>query len=301
MEIGGHIDCCDCLAPTPIEMEGPMASTSPWIEAPDAAFRAWMRGAFHQAAGSMYPAVRAWSALHNFMTARQRHIVETTTPELKAFLATLERASPASARARRCRRLLAVLHLAFEAIRTAGIRRDNPTTPLVQEYPPPAHPLPVVLSPTQRAALAQTFYRAPRHWRQARNRAIALLVLSARLRPAEVARLRVDEAHRLHDDGRTQTAPTWRSRLTREALGAWLDRRAREQIPGDCAFPLTERGTPCSPSDVYRVLRRILRRAGVDPGQLGRLDVRDCVRRRSLDGVRAGQRTHSPPPTAVRA
>jgi site-specific recombinase XerD len=278
-----------------------MASTSPWIEAPDAAFRAWIRGAYHEAAGSMHPAVRAWSALHSFMTARQRHIVETSTSELKAYLATFERGSPASARAHRCGRLLAVLHLAFEAIRTAGIRRDNPATPLMQEYPPPVHPLPVLLSPTQRAALAQTFYRAPHHWRQARNRAIALLVLSARLRPAEVAGLRVDEAHRLHQDGGKQTAPTWRLRLTREALEAWLDRRAREQIPGDCAFPLTERGTPCSPRDVYRVLRRILRRAGVDPGQLGRLDVRDCVRRRSLDGVRAGPRTHSLSPMAARA
>ena len=278
-----------------------MASTSPWIEAPDAAFREWMRGAFRQAAGSMYPAARAWSALRGFMTARQRHVVETSTPELKAFLATFERGGKANARARRCRRLLEVFDLAFEAIRTAGVRRDNPAAPLVQGYPPSARPLPVVLSPAQRAALAQTFYQVPRQWRQVRNRAIALLVLSEGLRPAEVALLRVDEAHRLHDDARNRSTPTWRSRLTREALGAWLDRRVREQIPGDCAFPLTERGAPFSPGDVYRLLRRILRRAGVDPGQLGRLDVRDCVRRTSLERVRARQRTRRLPLTAARA
>jgi hypothetical protein len=174
----------------------------------------------------------------------------------------------------------------------AWVPRDNPAAPMMKGSPP-VGPLSVTLSPAQRVALTQVFYGAPRKWRPVRNRAIALLVLSERLRPAEVAMLRVDEALRLYDGGRSPTAPTWRSQLTREALGAWLDLRAREQIPGECAFPLTERGAPCSPSEVYRLLRRILRRAGVDPGQLGRLDVRACVRCTSPKRMRERQQTDS--------
>src|SRR5512134_2599009 len=272
-----------------------MASTSPWMEAPDEAFRLWLRGAFRPATASMHPAARAWSALRNFMTARRRHVVEATTPELKEFLATFERGRPASARARRCRWLLEIFELAFEAMRAAGVRGDNPAAPLMEEYPLSTRPLPFVLSPEQRAALMRTFYRAPREWRQVRNRAIALLVLSGRLRPAEIAALRIAEARALRDNRPDRPASVWRSRLIAEALAAWLDRREGERIPGDRAFPLTARGAPCSPSDVYRLLRRILRSAGVDPGQLGRLNVRDCVRRTSVDRVRARMRLRRVP------
>ena len=142
---------------------------------------------------------------------------------------------------------------------------------------------PLRLSPEQRAALVRTFYGVPREWRQVRNRAIVLLVLAERLRPAEVAALRMNDARALHDDLRDRAGPVRRSQLTRDALATWLHRRARERFAGDWAFPLDAHGAPCSPGDVYRLLRRILRGAGVDPRQVGRLSVRGCVRRTSTE------------------
>lgn len=156
---------------------------------------------------------------------------------------------------------------------------------------PPSPPLQsVVLTPEQRGALVRIFYRAPREWRQVRNRAIALLVLVERLRPAEVAALTIDEATALHDALRDRIEPVRRSQLTREALSDWLHRRARERIPGERAFPIGTHGVPCAPSDVYRLLRRVLRAAGVDPGQVGRLSVRSCVRMTPAERVRARMR-----------
>jgi integrase len=150
---------------------------------------------------------------------------------------------------------------------------------------------PVALTPAQRAALREALRRTPRPWRGMRDRAMALLVLSARLRPAEVAGWRIDQARAFSEDrwdpaGRARRAP-----LAREALAAWLGCRAVACMPGNWAFTRTEWGTPCSPQDVYRALRRVLRQAGVDPGQVGRLDVSTCVRRTSSQGRRHGRVT----------
>jgi integrase len=160
------------------------------------------------------------------------------------------------------------------------------------------------LSAEQRAALAAAFYRSPRDWRKARNRAIALLVLSEGMRPAEVAALRIDEARAWRQAGAEGAAVRRRSRLARQALNEWLALRTHERIPGDQAFPRDERGAVYRPSDVYRLIHRVLRRAGVDPRQLGRISVRDCVRRTSFDGVRRARALPRPagdPPPRLRA
>lgn len=159
--------------------------------------------------------------------------------------------------------------------------------------PPPSPSQPLALTPEQRGALVRLFYRTPHEWRQARNRAVALLVLLERLRPAEVAALTIEEATALHDDLRDRTEPVRRSQLTREALADWLRRRAAERMPGEWAFPVGTHGAPCAPRDVYRLLRRVLRAAGVDPGQVGRLNIKSCVRRTSAERIRARMRARA--------
>jgi hypothetical protein len=46
---------------------------------------------------------------------------------------------------------------------------------------------------------------------------------------------------------------------------------------------VNECGEPFSPNAVYRLIRALLRRCGVHPRQLGRLDVRDCVSRAAIE------------------
>lgn len=135
------------------------------------------------------------------------------------------------------------------------------------------------LSAAQRAALSATLQSVPRQWREARDRAMALLVLSARLRPAEVAALRLEQARAFAEDRWNPDGRERRTRLARAALDAWLACRAALGITGESTFARTELGTPCSASDAYRAVRRVLRRAGIDAAQIGRLDVSPCVRR----------------------
>lgn len=137
------------------------------------------------------------------------------------------------------------------------------------------------LTTEQRSALAAVFYRAPRDWRQSRDRAIALLVLSEGMRPAEVAALRIEQARTWRPVGTSSAPPPRGSRVARQAVVEWLGRRAYEGIPGEQAFVRDQRGALCRPNDVYRLVHRILRKAGIDPRLLGRLRLRDCVRRKS--------------------
>jgi site-specific recombinase XerD len=258
-----------------------MAHAIPWIESPDAAFRDWLRGTFRYTAGSLHPALNAWSALTSFLTARQRRVVEATTPDLREFLPTLPLGARAGPRAARCRRLLELFELAFEEMRREGLRRDNPVQPLVLEYPPLAHPLRLPLGAAQRAALTRSVHRSAREWRQVRNRAITLLVLAEGLRPAEVAAMRLIDL-RAAAGGARLRGTCW-SRHTREAVAAWLEHRDTGRLAGECAFPVNECGEPFSPNAVYRLIRALLRRCGVHPRQLGRLDVRDCVSRAAIE------------------
>lgn len=142
------------------------------------------------------------------------------------------------------------------------------------------------LTTAQRTALRHAVHRKPRLWREARDRAMALLVLAAHLRPAEVADLRVARARAFAQDRWDPDGRTRRCGLAREALAAWLACRAEAGIPGDWAFTGSDDGAACSPRAVYRALRRVLRRAGVDPNQIGRLDVSACVRGRPRSRTR---------------
>lgn len=154
------------------------------------------------------------------------------------------------------------------------------------------------LTTAQRAALAHALHRKPRLWREARDQAIALLVLAAHLRPAEVAELRVARARAFAQDRWDPDGRVGRCALAREALAAWLACREAAGIPGDWAFISSDDGAACSPREVYRTLRRVLRRAGVDPDQIGRLDVSACVRRRPRNRVR-GSAVRIPYPGAA--
>jgi integrase len=177
-------------------------------------------------------------------------------------------------------------------MRREGLRRDNPVQPLVLEYPPLAHPLRLPLGAAQRAALTSAFNHSAREWRQVRNRAITLLVLAEGLRPAEVAAMRLIDL-RAAAGGARLRGTCW-SRHTREAVAAWLQHRDAGRLAGECAFPVDECGEPFSPNAVYRLIRALLRRCGVHPRQLGRLDVRDCVSRAAMARMSDRRRRRRP-------
>jgi integrase len=266
-----------------------MLTLIPWRENPEYAFELWLHETFRHTRGAMWRALAAWSALARLTALHGRHVVETTAGDLDEFLGTVVPECVERERKARQRRLLEVLSLAFDAIRAAGFRDDNPARPLLARFPPNARPLPIVLAAPQRAALSRTLSRWSPDWQNGRDRAIAMLVLLDGLRPAQVASMKLSDLA-VEGVGPIALAVCPESgrfkRASREALLVWLAQRSRAGIAGALAFPATAAGTAFAPSEVYRIVRRLLRRAGVDAHHLGRLDIRDCLRQRLRDPIR---------------
>ena len=250
-----------------------VANVLPWRDAPDSAFREWLRQTFRHARSPMFRMPDEWGALVRFAAARRRHVTELTTEDLRSFLAQLEARRAGSRKsAVRCRRLLELLAMVFEDIRRDGYCAANPAHALLQEYPAVARPLPIVLTDAQRVALERLLYGQSGSWQTVRNRALAVLVLADRMRPAEIAQLKLHHLETVLDEpmcGLTSPA--------RRALRAWLERRTAVGVPGQYVFPADETGAPYTPVALYRLVRGMLKRAGIDIRALSRLDIRDCL------------------------
>jgi integrase len=245
----------------------------PWRDAPDWAFREWLRRTFRHARSPMFRMPEQWGALMRFAASRRQHVVDLGADDLRLFFTTWTHESGGSKYAARCRRLLEVLSLVFDDMRRSGFRDQNPAQALLGEYPAVSRPLPVVLTPVQRASLEQLLNGHGGGWQIVRNRALALLVLVDGMRPAKIAALTLADV-----DTTDGAAP--RIRLTApggHAVRAWIERRRALGIRGDCLFPANEQGVPFTPLALYRLVRRMLRRSGIDVHSLSRLDIRDCL------------------------
>lgn len=274
-----------------------------WREQPERTFSTWLHGTFRHARGAMWRLPAAWNALCLQTAACGRHIVDATCEDVRRFVHGLETSGRPSAAEAQRRRLIEVLHRAFESVRAQGYRDDNPVAPLLAEVPPVARPLPVVLEDGQRSALVQALHSTTGDWREERDRAIALLVVVEGLRPAEVAALH--ESDLVQKDGQLALLSNGvRSRRiarlnrhSRRALANWLDVRARLGLGSDLVFPKDEGGS-FVPADLYRLVRGFLRRAGIESRHLGHLDIRDCVSQRAARRAglarRGARQAHAP-------
>jgi integrase len=257
-------------------------TTYAWREAPEHAFDVWLQDTFRHARGAMWRLPAAWRALCLQAAARGVDVVDLDADTVRDFVRSMPGTGRPSAIEAQRRRLVDVLHRAFESIREHALRDDNPLTPLLTEVPPVARPLPIVLGDDERGALVRALHTEIDDWREQRDRAITLLVMVDGLRPAQVAvattsqLLQVEDRLALRHDGGRRPRIARLHRHTRRALTLWLQARARLGVPGDLLFP-NDRGKPFLPADLYRLVRGFLRRAGIESRNLGHLDIRDCV------------------------
>jgi integrase len=300
----GHDRCWRGDAPRlNIRGSGDLMTTYEWREAPESAFHAWLQDTFRHARGAMWRLPAAWRALCLRAAARGVDVVDLDANTLRDFVRAVPgNGRPSTIEAQR-RRLVEVLHRAFESIREHGLRDDNPLTPLLAEVPPVARPLPVVLGEDQRGALVRALHTEIDNWREQRDRAIALLVMVDGLRPAQVATamgsdlLQIEGRLALRCDGARRPRVARLNRHTRRALTLWLQVRMRLDLPGDVLFP-NDGGSRFLPADLYRLVRSFLRRAGIESDNLGHLDIRDCV---SLRAARRAGLARGARPVAVDA
>jgi site-specific recombinase XerD len=279
----------------------------PWREEPERSFYTWLQGTFRHARGAMWRLPNAWNALCLHAAGGGRHVADATVEDVRRLVQGLPVSGRPSAMDAQRRRVLEVLHLAFESMRAQGLREDNPVSPVLAGVPPVARPLPIVLAESQRSALVQALHASTGDWREQRDRAIALLVMVDGLRPAEVAALRPadlvqsDGQVAVLRDGARRRRPLRLNRHTRRALTRWLEVRA--QAPGKTAelvFP-NDVGTRFVPADLYRLVRQFLRRAGIEARNLGHLDIRDCVSLRAARREGLTQRSSSRPAASLPA
>jgi site-specific recombinase XerD len=257
-------------------------NTYAWRDAPEHAFQEWLHDSFRHARGAMWRLPAAWRSLCLQAAARGIAVVDLDADTVRDFVRAMPGTGRPSAIEAQRRRLVEVLHRAFESIRAHALRDDNPLTPLLVEVPPVARPLPVVLGENERGALVRALHTEIDDWREQRDRAITLLVMLDGLRPAQVAAatatqlLQVEGRLALRHDGGRRPRIARLNRHTRRALTVWMHARARLGLPGDLLFP-NDRGSAFLPADLYRLVRGFLRRAGIESHNLGHLDIRDCV------------------------
>lgn len=260
-----------------------------WREEPHTAFRAWVRTRFRHAASGVSRSCAAWSQLVAATEANGRSVVDATGEDVRRFLLGIARSAPPHVRDPRRRRVLEVLALAFDEMRTRGLRGDNPAKPLLAEFAAVARPLPVVLERGRRDALALQLNRPAAGWIAERNRVLVLLVVLEGARPAKLAELRLADV--VEREGVLEITPLLvegrkaanrLNRHTQEALRNWLRLRSELACAGELLFPATASGTRFRPADLYRLVRATLRRAGVETGNLSALDIRDCLGTRAL-------------------
>ena len=209
-------------------------------------------------------------------------------------------------------RYLRTLEALHAELNRAGVRADNPTRRLLQQFPAPrTRPLPESLTPgeegrllsTLQVALARTPAVTAGHgsdamdpgWRLLRDAAIVAMAIGSGLQPREIVTLQVGDIHldevppfvTVSGHGRRPQRVTPVSPSARPLLEAWLTlRQALCTEAAGAVFCATPRGDSLTVRSVHRACEGWLDRAGIERTHKGARVLRGAFAARQL---RAGK------------
>lgn len=275
--------------PSPNADFWPAKSLSSWVTAPEKTFEAWLAeqrilggGQFRESSQETYTAI--FCLWLKALSATSRTLLEACTADASAFFA--ERSLEPVSR----RRYLQLLDRVYQYLKMIGWEGQNPlSTELRKERDLDIAP-PMGLPVHEKDALIE-YLATQSGWKASRDRALAALLLGAGLRSNEAANLTTDDLYRhpqwqvrvvpsgVHREHQTVVLPDgpWRG-----WLDTWLEEKIKLCVPGSIVCPATLKGTPYSPSGLFRRIEKWCGAAGVTAPQRGANLLRNTFAKQAL-------------------
>lgn len=241
-----------------------------WMQAPRAAFDAWLAGQVVEASrtrqfrATSIATYRAhFSVWLNYLERRHCTLLEATATEAAEFFAAHPTLDPISRR-----RYLKLWDRVYRSLRRLGWEGANPMTPELKREGLLEVALPEGLSDAELDQLREAVARLP-GWRGMRDRALLALLAGAGLRANEVLALPVSA---VNPDFSVEIRPQGVHRAHRSIIlpGAWREdwlawalARSRLGVPGVLAFPAAKNGKPYTDSGLFRRIDTWLDQAGL--------------------------------------
>lgn len=244
-----------------------------WIAFPEQAMDEFLKAQVMPNGKAYTPATLAvyramWKSFLDYLAASGVVLSAAGGAELQEFL------DSGLGTQRTRKRYLSLISLAFSEMVSVKARSDNPAESMLRQFREGPRPLPIALDTTEEGQVRASLPDATT-WKNARDRALLLLILDAGLRVGEITTLTLQSLHLDESPAFVEVLGLSDARLASIAsrslpdLKRWLELRAMFEIPGDLVFPATRKGGALSPSTIYRMAAAVMEAAGLKKSHQG--------------------------------
>lgn len=264
-----------------------------WIASPEQAMEDFLKAQTMPNGKTYTPATLAvygamWKSFLDYLVDHRVELSAASAAEVEGFL------NSGLGTPRTRKRYLSLINQAFSEMVRVSARNENPAEGLLRQFREGPRPLPVALDASEENQVRASL-PAPTTWKNARDRALLLLILDAGLRVGEISALTLQSLHLDERPAFVEVLGLSDARLASIAsrslpdLRQWLELRAMLAIQGDLVFPATRKGGPLSPSTIYRMAATVMQAAGLNKSHQGPHVLRNTFAVRQLrDGRTLG-------------